>query len=80
MIENIKAGERITQAVLLRLQKVGNSSNGGVFRINSAVAGQNLKKMASPFHTKRFSEPKEIAKSISTLIFPPNIRTKRLTG
>ena len=31
MIENIKAGERITQAVLLRLQKVGNSSNGGVF-------------------------------------------------
>ena len=27
MIENIKAGERITQAVLLRLQKVGNSSN-----------------------------------------------------
>ena len=26
MIENIKAGERITQAVLLRLQKVGNSS------------------------------------------------------
>ena len=25
MIENIKAGERITQAVLLRLQKVGNS-------------------------------------------------------
>ena len=31
MIENIKAGERITQAVLLRLQKVGNSSNGGIF-------------------------------------------------
>jgi uncharacterized domain HDIG len=31
MIENIKAGERMTQAVLLRLQKVGNSSNGGVF-------------------------------------------------
>ncbi len=31
MIENIKAGERICQAVLLRLQKVGNSSNGGVF-------------------------------------------------
>ena len=31
MIESIKAGERITQAVLLRLQKVGNSSNGGVF-------------------------------------------------
>ena len=30
MIENIKAGERITQAVLLRLQKVGNSSNGAV--------------------------------------------------
>ena len=31
MIESIKAGERITQAVLLRLQKIGNSSNGGVF-------------------------------------------------
>ena len=31
MIENIKAGERITQAVLLHLQKVGNSSNGGIF-------------------------------------------------
>ena len=31
MIENIKAGERMCQAVLLRLQKVGNSSNGGVF-------------------------------------------------
>ena len=31
MIENVKAGERMCQAVLLRLQKVGNSSNGGVF-------------------------------------------------
>jgi len=31
MIETIKAGERLCQAVLLRLQKVGNSSNGGVF-------------------------------------------------
>lgn len=31
MISEIKAGERIVQAVVLRLQKVGNSSNGGIF-------------------------------------------------
>jgi len=36
MLENIKAGERICQAVLLRLQKVGNSSNGGVFARGTA--------------------------------------------
>lgn len=31
MISEIKAGERFYQAVVLRLQKVGTSSNGGVF-------------------------------------------------
>lgn len=31
MISEIKAGERLVQAVVLRLQKVGNSSNGGIF-------------------------------------------------
>lgn len=31
MISNFKAGTKICQAVLVRVQKVGNSSNGGVF-------------------------------------------------
>ncbi len=31
MLNEIKPGQRICQAVILRLQKVGNSSNGGVF-------------------------------------------------
>ena len=31
MISNFKAGTKICQAALLRVQKVGNSSNGGVF-------------------------------------------------
>jgi 3'-5' exoribonuclease len=31
MIKDMKAGERICQAVLLRVQKIGNSSNGGIF-------------------------------------------------
>ena len=31
MINEFKAGLKIDQIVLLRLQKVGNSSNGGVF-------------------------------------------------
>lgn len=31
MLTDYKVGERMCQAVLLRLQKVGNSSNGGIF-------------------------------------------------
>lgn len=31
MIEDFKAGMKVCQAVLVRVQKVGNSSNGGVF-------------------------------------------------
>lgn len=31
MISNFKAGAKVCQAVLVRVQKVGNSSNGGVF-------------------------------------------------
>ena len=31
MINDFKAGLKICQAVLVRVQKIGNSSNGGVF-------------------------------------------------
>ena len=31
MIKDFKAGIKVCQAVLVRVQKVGNSSNGGVF-------------------------------------------------
>lgn len=31
MISDFKAGTKVCQAVLLRVQKIGNSSNGGVF-------------------------------------------------
>ena len=31
MINDFKAGTKVCQAVLLRVQKIGNSSNGGVF-------------------------------------------------
>ena len=31
MIKDFKAGTKVCQAVLVRVQKVGNSSNGGVF-------------------------------------------------
>ena len=31
MIKDFKAGVKICQAALVRVQKVGNSSNGGVF-------------------------------------------------
>lgn len=31
MLKELKAGEKVCQAVIIRLQKVGNSSNGGVF-------------------------------------------------
>lgn len=31
MFKNIKAGDRIVQAALVRVQRVGNSNNGGVF-------------------------------------------------
>lgn len=31
MISDFKAGKKVCQAVLLRVQKIGNSSNGGVF-------------------------------------------------
>ncbi len=31
MIQKMKAGEKICQAALVRVQKIGNSSNGGVF-------------------------------------------------
>ena len=32
MISDFKAGTKVCQAVLLRVQKIGNSSNGGVLR------------------------------------------------
>jgi 3'-5' exoribonuclease len=31
MLKDLKAGEKVCQAVIIRVQKVGNSSNGGVF-------------------------------------------------
>ena len=33
MISDFKAGTKVCQAVLLRVQKIGNSSNGGVFAV-----------------------------------------------
>ena len=36
MIKDLKAGEKVCQAAVIRLQKIGNSSNGGVFAKGSA--------------------------------------------
>ena len=43
MISDFKAGTKVCQAVLLRVQKIGNSSNGGVF--GRGFLGDNNGKM-----------------------------------
>ena len=40
MISDFKAGTKVCQAVLLRVQKIGNSSNGGVFARGEAGDGR----------------------------------------